>query len=117
MYRIRKRFAVEASHHLEGLPEGHKCARQHGHSYRVTVWIEARELDQIGFVLDFGRLDEIKRELDHSDLNSVLAFNPTSERLAEYIHRRVTAMLLDPLSRVERVRVSETESTYAEFDG
>lgn len=35
MYRIGKRFMFEAAHHLPDLPEGHKCARLHGHSYTV----------------------------------------------------------------------------------
>lgn len=37
MYRIGKLFRFEAAHHLSDLPEGHKCARLHGHSYTVEI--------------------------------------------------------------------------------
>ena len=36
-HTIGKRFSFEAGHRLGGLPEGHKCARPHGHSYTVEV--------------------------------------------------------------------------------
>ena len=38
---LTKEYRFEAAHHLPRVPTGHKCARLHGHSYRVTL--EVRE--------------------------------------------------------------------------
>ena len=37
--RITQAFTFEAAHHLPNVPEGHKCGRLHGHSYRVEVHV------------------------------------------------------------------------------
>jgi len=52
---ITKDFAFSASHRLDGLPEGHQCARYHGHNYLVRVEIEGT-VDKVGFVVDYGAL-------------------------------------------------------------
>ena len=57
-HTIGKRFSFEAGHHLGGLPDGHKCARPHGHSYTVEVIVTAGELTGPGFVTDFA--NEVK---------------------------------------------------------
>ena len=35
--RLWKEFTFEAAHLLPRFPEGHKCRRLHGHSFRVEV--------------------------------------------------------------------------------
>ncbi len=37
---IFKEFTFEAAHRLPNVPDGHKCARLHGHSYQVVVHVE-----------------------------------------------------------------------------
>ena len=44
-YRIGKSFTFEAAHRLGELPEHHKCARVHGHSYAVEVTLACSTLD------------------------------------------------------------------------
>ena len=56
MYRISKKWTFDAAHHLDGLPEGHKCARVHGHTWTVEVVLAAVTLTGPGFVTDFGEL-------------------------------------------------------------
>ena len=94
-HMIRKRFSFEAAHRLAGLPEGHKCGRQHGHSYTVEVMLAATQLSGPGFVADFGDLDPLKEYLagvfDHQDLNEVLDVEPTSENLARVLFDWCTA--------------------------
>ena len=89
VYRIGKRFTVDASHCLPGLPAGHKCARLHGHTYTVEVVLAATELVGPGFVTDFGDLAALGRYLDehfdHRHLNDVLDDPPTSEHLARHL--------------------------------
>lgn len=120
MNRVAKRFTFDAAHHLAGLPAGHKCARAHGHTYTVEVTLTAAELDPPGFVADFAALDPLKAyldtTLDHRDLNTVVEFEPTSERLARHLYDWCEANLnLPPAATVEKVRVSETPNTWAEY--
>ncbi|MFB7669497.1 6-pyruvoyl tetrahydropterin synthase family protein [Kitasatospora sp. NPDC056138] len=120
-YRIGKRFRFEAAHFLPGLPEGHQCARMHGHSYEVEFVLTAAQLAGPGFVTDFGDLTPVKRmidgELDHRVLNEVLPIAPTSENLAAYL----AGWFLEHVEpsvpgRLAAVRVSETATSWAEFE-
>ena len=74
MYEISKDFTFAASHRLDGLPPGHKCARLHGHNYTVTVLARALTLDGAGMVLDYAALDPvgewIAATLDHRHLGA-----------------------------------------------
>ncbi|GIF76209.1 6-pyruvoyl trahydropterin synthase family protein [Asanoa siamensis] len=121
MYRIGKEFRFEAAHSLPGLPEGHKCGRQHGHSYTVEVTlVTASELADPGFVVDFAGLAGLgaylNESFDHRDLNAVLDVPATSENLARHLYCWCVEHLDLPAAvAVERVRVSETASTFAEF--
>ena len=86
-------FRFEAAHRLPKVPEGHKCARLHGHSYRVRITIEGDVDPETGWIIDF---DEIKKafdplldQLDHHYLNEVKGLeNPTSETLCRWIWQR-----------------------------
>lgn len=115
MHRITKTFEFAASHQLEGLPADHKCSRLHGHTYRLTVEILG-EVDDIGFVIDFGHLnwvrDLIAENLDHRHLNEVLDANPTSENLASWALQRVRAWLSgrDEWPRIAELGVTVSES-------
>lgn len=119
-YVIGKRFSFSASHQLPGLPEGHKCARLHGHNYVVEVVLAAADLVAPGFVTDFGDLAPLKiyidETFDHRHLNEVLAVPATSENLAAHIADWCHANLHSSISgQLVRVRVSETVSTWAEY--
>ena len=120
MYRIGKRFRFEAAHSLPGLPDGHKCARPHGHSYSVEITLTTEDLRGPGFVVDFADLAGLGAYLDgsfdHRDLNTVLDVPATSENLARHLYCWCVQHLDLPGSvRIEKVRVSETASTFAEY--
>src|SRR5262245_8336175 len=88
-FRISKDFTFAASHQLTTLPRGHKCARMHGHNYRVRV-VLGGALDEQGMVLDYAALDPLRRylddDLDHRHLNEVLGLpSPTAELLARHL--------------------------------
>jgi 6-pyruvoyltetrahydropterin/6-carboxytetrahydropterin synthase len=53
---IFREFAFEAAHRLPNVPEGHKCARLHGHSFRVQVHVEGPVDPHLGWVMDFAEL-------------------------------------------------------------
>ncbi len=114
-YTIKKQFAFEASHVLRGMPDGHQCGRMHGHSYRVEVVLQSDQLDERGFVLDFGDLNRLKKyideTLDHRHLNDVISDNPTAENLARHLYQLCRGWW----NEVSMVRVSETVKTWAEY--
>jgi 6-pyruvoyltetrahydropterin/6-carboxytetrahydropterin synthase len=116
MYQIRKRFDFSASHQLEGLPEGHKCARPHGHNYIVEVVLEAKSLNDVGFVLDYGDLkpfkDYIDTYIDHRNLNELFDFQPSAENLAKHLYSWCRA---EWGNLVKEARVSETPKTWASY--
>jgi 6-pyruvoyltetrahydropterin/6-carboxytetrahydropterin synthase len=119
-YRIGRSFTFDAAHHLPGLPEGHKCARVHGHTYTVTVIVESEDLTGPGFVTDFGELAPLGRyiadRLDHRDLNEVLDVAPTSEHLARHVADWFAEHLQPALpGRLVSVRVAETPTSWAEY--
>ncbi len=120
-FTIGKRFTFEAGHRLPGLPAEHKCSRQHGHSYEVEVVLTAPALEEPGFVTDFGALSPFKAfldaELDHRNLHEILPFEPTSERLAQFLAGWFMHNLQPKVpGRLLAVTVRETGSSWARFD-
>ncbi|MFF8992492.1 6-pyruvoyl tetrahydropterin synthase family protein [Streptomyces sp. NPDC014983] len=120
-FTIGKKFVFEAGHRLPGLPSDHKCARQHGHSYEVEVVLTAPALEGPGFVTDFGVLAPFKEfldtELDHRNLHEILPFEPTSERLAQFLAGWFIQNLQPTMpGRLATVFVRETKSSWARFD-
>ncbi|MGW4200368.1 6-carboxytetrahydropterin synthase QueD [Streptomyces sp. NPDC004726] len=97
---IFREFTFEAAHRLPNVPEGHKCARLHGHSYKVIVHVEAPVGPGSGWVMDFGDLKKafkpLEARLDHYYLNDIEGLeNPTSEVLARWIWERLKPTLPD----------------------
>ncbi|MEV8291029.1 6-pyruvoyl trahydropterin synthase family protein [Streptomyces niveus] len=120
-FTIGKTFHFEAGHRLPALPSEHKCSRQHGHSYKVEVILAAPSLEGPGFVTDFGALAPFKKflatELDHSNLHEILPFEPTSERLAQFLAGWLIQNLQPVIpGRLVAVLVRETGSSWARFD-
>lgn len=119
-YRLEKTITFEASHVLEGMPEGHKCARVHGHSYEVTVTLTSNALDEVGMVLDTGAIGYVRDALDHRHLNDVIKINPTAENLARWIYESMNRVILAADAQedvlVERVRVAETRTAWVEVE-
>lgn len=114
-----KQFGFEAAHHLPGVPPEHKCARMHGHSYRIVVHLEG-EVDPVsGMVVDFAEVSDafeaaIHSQLDHQCLNAVEGLeNPTSENVARWIWRQLHTTL--PL--LCAVEVRETASSGVIYRG
>ena len=95
---IFKTFTLEAAHRLPNVPDGHKCARLHGHSFRVEVRVSGEPGEHSGWVMDFAEIKAAFRplyeQLDHHYLNEIDGLdNPTSERLAIWIWERLKPVL------------------------
>jgi 6-pyruvoyltetrahydropterin/6-carboxytetrahydropterin synthase len=96
--QIYKDFNIEAAHRLPNVPEGHKCARLHGHSFQVRISVEGPVDEQTGWIMDFGDIKAafapIYDQLDHHYLNDVVGLeNPTSENLALWIWQKLKPVL------------------------
>lgn len=111
-------YHFSAAHHLPQAPEGHKCRRLHGHSYRLDVVVRGQMDPTTGWLLDYGDIDSAVRpvlaEIDHRTLNDVPGLeNATSEVLAGWLWQR----LEDRLDGLHRVSVSETPGAVCHFYG
>lgn len=116
--RLGKSFTFEAAHALPTFPDGHKCRRLHGHSFRVDVLVEGQVDEAAGYLIDYGAIGEacepVRRRLDHYYLNEVAGLeNPTAENLARWIWNALKPSL--PL--LARVIVHETCTSRCEYDG
>ena len=115
---IWKEFTIEAAHRLPNVAEGHKCARLHGHSFRIEVHVAGEVGERSGWVRDFADLSDafapVFATLDHHYLNEVSGLeNPTSEVLARWIWDR-----LEPgLPGLDRIVVRETCTSGCEYRG
>jgi 6-pyruvoyltetrahydropterin/6-carboxytetrahydropterin synthase len=89
-----KEYRFEAAHRLPHVPAGHKCARLHGHSFKIELCVAGAVDAQTGWFIDYGRLDDLfeplRLRLDHNYLNEIEGLdNPTSEHLARWIWERM----------------------------
>jgi 6-pyruvoyltetrahydropterin/6-carboxytetrahydropterin synthase len=116
---LTKEYGFEAAHRLPRVPPDHKCARMHGHSYRVGITIEGETDPASGWLEDFGGITAtveplLKRELDHRTLNDVPGLeNPTAELLCAWLWER----LAPHLPRLFAITVHETCTARCTYRG
>jgi len=115
---LTKTFGFEAAHWLPCFPEGHKCRRMHGHSFKVDVVVAGEVDPSTGYLIDFAEIKQavepIEKQLDHYLLNNIEGLeNPTAELLAKWIFDRLKPSL--PL--LDSVCVRETCTSAAEYRG
>lgn len=116
--RLSKSFSFEAAHDLPTFPEGHKCRRLHGHSFRFDVIVEGQVEESAGYLIDYGDIKEavapIVKQLDHFYLNRIAGLeNPTSENIARWLWERIRPSL----PQLTAIIVYETCSSSCEYRG
>jgi 6-pyruvoyltetrahydropterin/6-carboxytetrahydropterin synthase len=116
--RLVRKVSFEAAHRLPHVPEGHKCQRLHGHSFRVEIIVEGPVDPRTGWFIDYAVIDDAWQplfdQLDHNYLNDVTGLeNPTSEVLCRWLWER----LAPALPALSRVVVHETCNASCEYDG
>lgn len=131
--KIAKEFTWEMGHRLP-FHEG-KCKNLHGHSYKCMIELTGKP-DSNGIVLDYYDVKKIVEpvfeEMDHSfmvwkgdkelidvltKLNSrmvVVDFQTTAENICLYLLDKIKSSGLPSNVTTLKVRVLETENTYAE---
>lgn len=130
MYRVHMERNIAVSHQLK-LHEG-KCSKLHGHNLKVEVDIESNDIIETesssnGMVIDFGHLKKEIDRLDHTHLNEYfnnysnnkdnngLVIQPTAERVAKFLAKRIEGYQGDIEFTKIVVRVHEAEGQWAEF--
>ncbi len=116
--KICKEFSFEAAHQLPNVPDGHKCARLHGHSFAVKISVEGPVGETSGWVMDFSEIKEafepVLDRLDHYYLNDIPGLeNPTSENIARWIWKELSPVL--PL--LSEVEIRETCTSTCIYNG
>jgi len=115
---IFKEFSIEAAHWLPNVPEGHKCGRLHGHSFRLEIHVSGPVDPHLGWVMDFAEIKTafkaIEDRVDHRCLNDVAGLqNPTSENLARWLWQELRPAL--PL--LSKIVVRETCTSACAYSG
>ncbi len=116
---IVKEYRFEAAHLLPNVPEGHKCRRLHGHSFRFEVVLSGLVPPETGWLMDFAEIGRfvkplVEEHLDHRYLNETPGLaNPTSEEIAFWLWTRLKPAL--PL--LSKIVVHETCTSRCEYTG
>jgi len=122
MVSITKIFSFCGSHILP-CHKG-KCKNLHGHNYKLEVEVAGEVVSDFdrpdnGMIMDFGELkkivtDKLLEGIDHTHLNQ-LTFNPTAEILVVKFAAVLQKYLDDDRRKVIRVRLWESDDSYAEW--
>jgi 6-pyruvoyltetrahydropterin/6-carboxytetrahydropterin synthase len=119
-FEISVATEFSAAHFLRGYPGN--CAQVHGHNWTVEVFVRCRELNAIGIGIDFREvklaISESIKNLHHSCLNEHPIFkelNPSSENIAKFLYKELSARINSENAKISRVKVSETPNTGAYY--
>jgi 6-pyruvoyltetrahydropterin/6-carboxytetrahydropterin synthase len=137
MFSITRLLEMDAGHRLMGHES--KCKNVHGHRYRFEVTCEARALDEVGRVIDFGVVKQrvggwIDDTWDHGFIYQAgdaigeaiaaaghkvykMACAPSAENIAAELHLMAGMLLAEYELRVVNVRCWETPNCYADSHG
>lgn len=134
---IMRRIRFCAGHRL--FQHGGKCEHFHGHNYVADFFVTSDTQDSVGRIVDFADLKSrckgwLDQNWDHSflvyqnDRNAIqalksvqpsrlfeLPYNPTAENMAKYlVEVAAPQFMVGSGGKVVRVRIWETEDSYAE---
>lgn len=112
MYELKAISSFAAAHHLLNY-EG-DCENQHGHNWKVEVYVRGENLDKSNILVDFKilkkELNKVLDILDHKDINELPQFkgiSPSSEILAKFIYDEMNKIF----PQVSKVGVWENENS------
>jgi 6-pyruvoyltetrahydropterin/6-carboxytetrahydropterin synthase len=120
MFELSVKGHFSAAHRL--MQYDGSCATLHGHNWDVEVYVRGETLDASGLLVDFkevkAAVNRVLEEVDHVDLNATEAFghtSPSSENIALFLYRRLSADINDGRCVVHRVAVYETPNSRAVY--
>ena len=98
MYTLTVVTDFSASHIIPGHPG--KCARLHGHNWKVEISVQTQVLNDLGMGLDFADIKAKAKtlidEVDHRHLNDIPPFDtisPTAENVSAWLYQRLSTLL------------------------
>ena len=110
----------ESAHSLTG--DFGPATRLHGHTYRVEVRAEARDIDSTGTFYDIGRLraelNSVLEPLHYRNLNEVSKLagtNTTAEAVARYIFKKLATVVREAGVEGLKVTVWESSVSFASY--
>lgn len=110
----------ESAHSLRG--DFGAATRVHGHSYRVEVTAEARDIDSTGTFYDIGRLRSelsgVLEPLHYRNLDEVeglAGMNTTAETMARYIFNKLAPLVRGTGVIGLKVTLWESSSSFASY--
>ena len=116
MWELKIETSFAAAHHL--LNYNGECENQHGHNWKVEVFIEGNNLDKSNILMDFKVLkkhvNDVIKTLDHKDINTLDDFknvSPSSEMISKYIYEK----LKKDIQMLKKVSVWETATSCASY--
>lgn len=135
MISITKEFTFETAHRISNHPGA--CKHIHGHSYRLLVTVSADQIKENDMIIDFKDLKQIvndevidffdhalllKRNEENSKFSQQLdskifwmEFEPTVERLIDYIRIQIQQALNEPVF-LKKLKLFETASSFGEWE-
>lgn len=116
--KIFKKFTFDSAHFLPNVPEGHKCKEIHGHTYKLTVFLEGELEKDLNWVSDFAEVKRVIKpvidRIDHKLLNNIEGLeNPTCEQIAIWLWDKIKGDM--PL--MSRIELHETPTSGAIYEG
>jgi len=139
MIRVTRLIEFDAGHRVIG--HEHKCKYLHGHRYVLEVTAMAPELNELGMVVDFGKLKTIVKSWidEHFDHNVILhkedaklgasiaevtnqsvyylKDNPTAENIALHLKRDILpGLFVDKSFEIVSVKLYETPNCFVEIN-
>ena len=116
MYELKIESSFSAAHHL--LSYDGECENQHGHNWKVELYIRGTKLNESNLLIDFKvlkkELNDILKLLDHKDINTLEEFkgiSPSSEMLSKFIYKKMK----EKIPQTSKVSVWETEKACASY--
>ena len=116
MFEVKVQKYFSAAHHL--LNYDGECENQHGHNWKVEVFVRGNELNKSNILIDFKvlkkKLTQVLDNFDHKDINELEMFknvSPSSEMLAKLIYE----ILEKDFPGIHKVTVWETENNCASY--
>ncbi len=110
MYKLKLKHHFCAAHQLTNAYSEECNNSIHGHNFKVIVNVTTDRLEK-NMVTDFKIIKEEINKLDHKNLNEILDFEPTSERIAKYlydhIYKRIWELNKNRLLKI-KIEVFET---------
>jgi len=96
--RLTKDFTFEAAQTLPSAPEGHKCRKMHGHSFKVEISVEGEVDAATGWFYDHAEIGRAMKPLldvlDHGYLNEIPGLeNPTIENMCAWFWQKLAQQL------------------------